>query len=191
MAAASKSSTSESVSDFRRRYRVGPVRFALSALILVLAFWMWTLLMNGALKAEEVISSSMAPTIERGDRIIVRQLDAADSIKRDMIVVVQPSEKDGLPLLKRAVGLPGDFVRVVNGEYFVNHEPTPEELAAKGLKATRGSVRYDLGADQYFVVGDNRAVSFDSVQMGPVTRDRISATAVFRYAPVSKLGTLK
>ena len=58
-------------------------------------------------------------------------------------------------------------------------------------RPSRGSVRYDLGRDQYFVVGDNRAVSFDSVQLGPVTRERISGKAVFRYAPLGKLGTIK
>lgn len=182
---------SEKVADFRRRYRVGPIRFAISALILVLAFWMWTLLMNGSLKAEEVISSSMAPTIERGDRIIVREVDEVETIKPGAIVVVQPDADDTLPLLKRVVAVPGDFVRVVGNEYFVNAEPTVDELRARGIHPTRGSVRYDLGPDQFFVVGDNRAISLDSVQRGPVSRERITGRAVFRYAPLGKMGTIK
>jgi signal peptidase I len=182
----------DQVADFRRRYRVGPIRFAISALLLVLAFWLWTLLMNGSLKAEEVISGSMDPTIAIGDRIIVREIDEAEEVKVDSIVVVQPEPQDGgLPLLKRVVAGPGDFVRVVGSEYFVNREPSFLELKEKELHDARGSVRYDLGPDQYFVVGDNRAVSLDSVQLGPVTRDRISGRAVFRYAPLGKMGSIK
>lgn len=185
-------SAEDQVADFRRRYRVGPIRFAISALLLVLAFWLWTLLMNGSLKAEEVISGSMAPTIAIGDRIIVREIDKDETVAIDAIVVVQPDTPDSLPLLKRVVAGPGDFVRVVNGQaYFVNHEPTPAQLSTAQIDLVRGSVRYDLGPDQYFVVGDNRAVSLDSVQLGPVTRDRITGRAVFRYAPLGKLGSIK
>ena len=43
------------------------------------------------------------------------------------------------------------------------------------------------GADQYFVLGDNRSNSLDSRSFGPVTADNIIGQVILRYWPLDKI----
>ena len=82
-----------------------------------------------------VPSGSMNPTLLDGDRILVNKhaygwrfpltllrLTAGESPKRGEIVVFE-SPKDGITLVKRVIGLPGDTVSMVNDQLTLNGEP--------------------------------------------------------------------
>lgn len=169
--------------------RIGPIRLAITTAILLAAVIVWALLVQGKLSPQLVISSSMEPTIMRGDRIIVLHDEKDVELERDALVMVDLMDGQ-LPLLKRLVALPGDYVVIVRNQVFVNEQPSPRRLAPLGLGRVRFSWYFEMGEDEYFVIGDNRGNSFDSVDFGPVSRDQIAGHAVFRYWPPEKIGPI-
>lgn len=93
------------------------------------------------------------------------------SIDRMDIVIIKTSSEDGT-IMKRVIGLPGDTVHIHDGRVYVNGEPVdniPTELAGTAYFPLR------LGEDEYYVLGDNRAVSKDSRNrfVGPIKEEQI------------------
>lgn len=176
--------TSASVRMVRR---IGPVRLAVTTVILLAVILVWALLINGRLSPQLVISSSMEPTVMKGDRLLIYHDLGERELHRGDIVMVDLMDRQ-LPLLKRLVALPGDYVVIVRNQVFVNEQPTTEQLAPLGLGRVRLSWYLEMNDDEYFVIGDNRGNSFDSVDIGPVSRDQITGIAVFRYMPLSEMG---
>jgi signal peptidase I len=83
----------------------------------------------------EVPTGSMKPTIIEGDRVFVNKLayDLKIPFTRVHIarwsnpqrgdIVVFPSPTDGIRLVKRVIGLPGDVITLQNNRLVVNGEP--------------------------------------------------------------------
>lgn len=148
----------------------------------------WGLFLRGTLLATVVTSGSMEPTIGVGDRLIVWYLPPK-TIEEGMVVVVR-SPDGGNDLVKRVVGLPGDVVGFRRGYYYVNGTPRPAPNGVNGPHFFRPNFVLRLLPGQYFVLGDNRAVSFDSEEFGPVPREAIVGTVLFRYLPLARFGPI-
>lgn len=113
-------------------------------------------------------------------------------------------------VVKRIIGVPGDTIRLQ--DFTVSIRPrgasdfTPEgqlirgpfdrriEFAPAGWTASlpfSGSADdLTLGADEYYVLGDNRTSSSDSRSWGPLEQTRIVGRVVFRYWPLRSFGGL-
>lgn len=171
--------------------RIGPWRILVSSLVLLAVVVVWGLLLGGHILAQEVISQSMEPTVLKGDRVLVVRdyLEPTPFRRGDIVMVASPDDGD-LPLLKRLVALPDDEIVIVRNQVFVNHQPTREDLAGRGVGTAKYSYWYKLKDDEYFVLGDNRGNSYDSLFFGPVRRDMILGKALFRYSPVKRMGWL-
>ena len=109
--------------------------------------------------------------------------------------------------LRRIVGLPGDEIYMKDYVVYVKpqgekHFLTEFELSEKPYNLTfitppaewNGSVgvkgSFDsitLGADEYFVLGDNRISSSDSRLWGTIGRQNINGKLIMRYFPLDKL----
>jgi nickel-type superoxide dismutase maturation protease len=109
-----------------------------------------------------VQGESMLPTLRPGQRIAVGP--PTRPLWRGAVVVVRHPSRDGLELVKRVVGLPGDRVRLPDGR----------------LDAV-------LGPDEYLVLGDHREASTDGRAFGPVGRERIVGLVRFAYWPPRRL----
>ncbi len=137
-----------------------------------------------------VIGPSMQPTF-RGDGselIIVSRLSYVwDTPKRGDVVVLRMPASGREDLIKRVVGLPGEKVQIVGGHVWVNGEPL-EESYAVGLTSSDQS--WDLGEDQLFVLGDNRAFSRDSHSFGPISLDELVGQAWLIYWPPTEWGLI-
>ena len=84
-------------------------------------------------------------------------------------------------LEKRVIGVPRDRVVARNGRVFVNGRKA-DDIETPPFPAV------ELGADEYFVLGDNRTYSQDSRDFGPVPRDAIFARTVLVIWPLGRLG---
>ena len=82
-----------------------------------------------------------------------------------------------LVYVKRIVGLPGERVEIVMGVVNINGEPLIEPHVAR--KAPWNYAPVTLGADEYFVIGDNRAMRMDDHDFGRTTRGRILGKILF------------
>ncbi len=94
--------------------------------------------------------------------------------------------------VKREVGLPGDVLRIVDGNVIRNGKREPDAyITACGAAAEctfSGSIRVPAG--EYYMLGDNRGDSDDSRYWGPVPQRSIIGVAFFTYWPLGRIGVL-
>jgi signal peptidase I len=118
-----------------------------------------------------VTGCSMAPTFEEGSRVFTAPISG--SVNRGDVVVMEDGCKDYA--IKRIVGLPGETVYLWRGYVFIDRKILLEPYVPKRvytLPRQRTAV-FELGPNQYFVLGDNRPDSADSRIYGPVERKQI------------------
>lgn len=157
-----------------------------------------------------VRGSSMQPTLHNDDRLVVGKTASilADlrgetyTPKRGDIVILASLvalsnniEGSESRIVKRAVGLPGERVLIDNGTVTVYNDQHPkgfavdETLGLASLPPTFSPAVIDvrLGADEIFVLGDNRdqGGSLDSRVFGPVKLTQVKGTLWLRILPLS------
>ena len=131
----------------------------------------------------------MTPTFSPGDRLLVRRTPRRTfSFARGDVVVVRDGPDGERRHLKRVIGLPRECVRQSDGALLINDRPLDENYLG-GLPAVIGldDVTWKLGDGEFFLLGDNRARSTDSRQLGPAKLDNIEGTVRFRFWPLNKL----
>jgi len=79
-------------------------------------------------------------------------------------------------LLKRIIGLPGEAISFVDGRVRVNGQPLDEPYEKGPCDWNAAAVT--LGADEYFVVGDNRSMAKEEHTFGKAERSRIVGKAL-------------
>ncbi len=79
--------------------------------------------------------------------------------------------------VKRIVGLPGERIEIVMGVVLVNGAPLLEPHVVDRAPWTTPGVT--LGGDEYFVVGDNRAMAIENHDLGRTRRERIVGKLLF------------
>lgn len=123
---------------------------------------------------------SMRPTLENGEFVLVNRLTYKfDEPERGDIIVFR-SLNAPEDLIKRVIGLPGETVRVDDGQVFINDALLSEPYIAA---APIYSGIWTVSEDQLFVLGDNRNDSSDSHAWGLLPMDNIVGKAVLVYWP--------
>lgn len=158
-------------------------------------------------QAYHIPSLSMAPTLEKGDRVIVNRLSYQfGEIDRGQVIVFAkpPTQQDGAnDLIKRVVGLPGETVQLNGGNVYVDQklvvEPylsQPESTRSRsgsipGCAQPEASPDLCVVPDGYvFVMGDNRTGSQDSRIFGPISIDSVRGRAFVRVWPLNHINWL-
>ena len=125
----------------------------------------------------------MTPTLRPGDYMLVRAFRSNSGKPRrgEIVVVAMPEGSH----LKRIVGLPGERLVFKEGTLLVEGARLREPYL-RGLPPYLGleASEFSLAADEYFVMGDNRAHSTDSRHFGPVTRSVIEGRTVCSFWPL-------
>ena len=80
-------------------------------------------------------------------------------------------------LLKRIIAMPGESVGFSDGRLVIDGEDVPEPYVRKTGHWNMEAVR--IGADEFYVAGDNRATAIGSHAHGRVERKRIVGGALF------------
>jgi signal peptidase I len=133
---------------------------------------------------------SMRPTLISGEWIVVSRLAYKFGAphRGDVIVFLPPTNAQTDDLIKRVIGLPGETVEVKNGSVWIDGKLLDETYAAG---TTAPDNRWQLGADQLFVMGDNRQLSLDSRSFGPISLKQVVGRAWIIYWPPSEWGPLE
>lgn len=79
--------------------------------------------------------------------------------------------------VKRIVGMPGEQIAIVRGTVIVNGEPLVEPTVVRRGTWTLAPAR--VGADEFFVVGDNRSMTIENHDFGRVKRSKIIGKLLF------------
>ena len=147
------------------------------------------LLIAFVVQAFYIPSSSMEPTFEPGDRIFVNKfIYRFREPKRQELVVFKYPENPEHNFVKRIIGLPGDKVKIEDGEVYVNGEPLSEPYVEK--KDRDDYPVTEVPDDHYFVLGDNRFNSQDSRYWGFVPRENLVGLPFVIFWPPSRIQLL-
>ncbi|HSV32190.1 MAG TPA: signal peptidase I [Atribacteraceae bacterium] len=156
-------------------------------------------MINFVVQSFFIPTSSMEPTIIPGQRILAAKFwyRFTDPQRGDIIVFREPAERSQgrarERLVKRVVGLPGERVRIENGQILINDQPLNEEFSERVYLAVGyyGSREVIVPEGTYYVLGDNSINSLDSRIWGFVPRNTILGRGFFTFWPLTRLGLLR
>ena len=131
-----------------------------------------------------VHGDSMYPTLHNKDLMILDKISLKTTkIKRfDIVVIDAMNEK----IIKRVIGLPGETVEYKNNKLYINGKIIKDKYNINNATLDFDSVV--LREDEYFVLGDNRAVSIDSRRLGPIPKKDILGKARMVIFPFTRFG---
>ena len=162
--------------------------------------------LQGTVRNFKVEGSSMSPTLQGGQYLVVDQVsyfkvdmerlsrivpfwDAAgadpqfafDPPARGEIIVFRYPQDPTKDFVKRVLGLPGETVEVRSGTVYINGEALRESYLQRADSSSARSIT--LGEREYYVIGDNRRNSNDSRAWGVVPENNIVGRVWLVYWP--------
>ena len=171
------------------------------------------LLLQTTVRNFKVSGSSMYPTLEDGQYLVVNRLVylpvdmerlskivpfwnvsapeerfAVHPPRRGEIIVFHFPNNPAQDFVKRVVGLPGETVEVRQGAVYVDGRIIPEPYLDTGDRSNARPL--SLGPEEYYVLGDNRRNSRDSRSWGAVPEDLILGKVWLIYWPFSAIQVL-
>ena len=165
------------------------IRFVIIAVLIVLPiryFVVQPFIVSGA---------SMNPTFANNQYLIVDEISYlfGNPSRGDIVIFKYPVDPSKY-FIKRVIGLPGETVMIdESGQVTIKSADgkstfTLNEPYVKFPKSD--SIEKTLGKDEYYVMGDNRAESFDSRFWGPVPRNLMVGKALLRLFPPNAISVL-
>ncbi|MCL2706767.1 MAG: signal peptidase I [Dehalococcoidia bacterium] len=178
----------------RKQSLTGIIREALITVCLAIALFAG---MSLALQNSEIVSGSMKPTLENGERILVYKLAykfGHEPQRGDIIVFTPPAQvRSDNDYIKRIIGMPGEIVEIKNGSVYI-HKQDGSTLTLDEPYIDEPPYYYYISPEpipqnNYFVMGDNRNNSADSHKAWTVPQDNIVGRALCQFWPLSKFGS--
>lgn len=155
------------------------IKFALLLIVIIVPFRMFVaqpFIVNGA---------SMDPTFHEGDYLIVDELSyLLREPERGEVVIFSNPINPSQYFIKRIIGLPGETVSVRGDRVEVENSQSQVVLDEPYLGSHGNRAKtLTLGEGEYFVMGDNREVSYDSRMWGPLKEEMLKGRAFLRLFP--------
>jgi len=168
----------------RNARRPSPLRLACQYLAVAgLGLASYFFVSHFIIQSVQVVGVSMLPTLRNADHYFLNRwiYHLHPPQRCDVVVLRDPT--DGSYVVKRVIAMPGDLVYLKRGVVYVNGRKLKEPYLMPGTstftltKSPEEIIK--CGADQYFVLGDNRNCSLDSRTYGPVPRQNILGALIF------------
>lgn len=145
-----------------------------------------------------VDGASMLPTYHNKEFLLVDKFSyRIQDPKRGDIMILKLYENNNNPyegkhLIKRVIGLPNERVVVKNGITTIYNKNNPNGFIVDepfvSFKEMSKSADITLDDHHYFVMGDNRAQSYDSRDWGPLDAKHVKGQVLFRVYPFKQAG---
>lgn len=115
----------------------------------------------------------MYPYLHDGQIVIINAHCNIEDLQKDDIVVFETEDEYAV---KRIIALSGDTVSLSSNSLYINSiKITPYTYDGTS------EVVYNLDTNQYFVIGDNYRISFDSRDYGPIEFSNIIGKVVIAF----------
>ncbi len=144
----------------------------------------------GSPRSHFIVSSSMVPTLQIGDRVHAdwgsyRSLRP----KRGEIIVFQPvGTGSEAIMISRIVGLPNELLEVRGGKVLINKKPIKESYVLEAPNYQYGPLT--VPENSYFVLADNRNKSYDSRHFGFATQENLIGRVKSIWWPLNRRRSL-
>ena len=172
----------------RRRWRRALTE---TAVIILVAVLLASLVRTFAFQTFWIPSSSMVPALGVYDRVLVQKafFSGRDVREGDIVVFSRPpldrcGGAQGDDLVKRVIALPGQTIYSSGGRVYVNgrllaepYLPHDDPLGPPIPGASRQHP-YQVPPGEFYMLGDNRAISCDSRFWGPIKGSSIVGKVV-------------
>ena len=168
--------------------------FLINALYIGLAIGLAALVQTFLVRPFIVSGSSMEPTISDKEYLIIDEISYRfRSPQRGEVVVFKAPPEPSKYYIKRIIGLPGDTVTIKGEQVTITNKENPEGFVINEpyIKYTnRDIISTVVPEGSYFVMGDNRAGSYDSRGWGPLSQEEIRGRAILRLLPFTRISYL-
>lgn len=140
-----------------------------------------------------VQGQSMEPNFEPFDYLLADQVSYffKEPERGEVVIFRFPQNPDQF-YIKRVIGLPGETIKIDQGQVIIVNSEHPDgfvldesQYLAPQTK-TSGHLSRQLREDEYFVMGDNRATSYDSRRWGVLPGKMIVGKVWLRLWPFNK-----
>lgn len=135
--------------------------------------------------------SSMYPNFQEADRVVIGKMVYRFQEPCRGDVVVFKSDLMEMPLIKRAIGLPGETVAIHDNAVYIDGERLTEPYLCQTMYGEYGPET--VPAESVFFLGDNRNSSEDSrfPGIGMVPYDYMRGKVRLRIWPIDRIGWVK
>lgn len=145
--------------------------------IVVRTYFFTPVLVNG---------DSMKPTFKDKQLLLLNKYDK--KYKRGDIVVL--TRENNEKLIKRVIGLPGEYIEYKNGKLYVDGKIVKDNFAKFTNDFFLEAIDLELKKipeGKYLVLGDNRTNSIDSRTIGLIDEKNINGKITFSIWPFKKI----
>jgi signal peptidase I len=172
--------------DFEKRYRL--VREIIETIVLTVLMF---LIIRFAVQNFNIDGTSMEPNLHNKELILVDKWTYLfHPPERGDVIVFQAPPQPSQDYIKRVIGIPGDLITIRNTTVIVDGVTLKEtyiDVNRQGNPYAFNAINNKrVPANEYFVLGDNRAGSSDSRDWGFVPRKNIIGRAAFVYWPLQQ-----
>lgn len=140
-------------------------------------------------ESDIVEGNSMEPGLKSGDFVLLYKLGCGVKAPRRFEVITFRAPDSKEVLIKRVIGLPGEWVWVWEDHVFVNGGRLQEPYVPKWQG--RFDAPVFVPPNSIFVLGDNRDDSEDSRVWGPVPLSSVRGRAVLVFYPLRNAGLVR
>ena len=151
-----------------------------AVLLIILYFFLWPFKVDG---------DSMRESFRHDDRIIASRVMISFGMykKGDIIVCGINRGGETTRIVKRLIGAPGDRVEIYDGQVYLNGQVLNEPYLWDQIGGTYGELDIFLKENEFFIMGDNRAVSLDSRTIGVISRNQMIGRVICRFYPFDQI----